>query len=140
MNVVDYPISELLRLPITGLAMAGTTGFQSPADDYQESRIDIAKELVSTIASVFCMRAQGGSMIEAGIWDGDILVCDCAHQPKSGDIVIADHHDLRVVKRLRLRGNAAELLSEAKGHAAILVDPDQGVRIVAVVIHTVHTF
>lgn len=58
MTVVEFPISELLSLPVMGRAMAGTTRFQSPADDYQEDRINLARELVTTIPSVFCMRAQ----------------------------------------------------------------------------------
>ena len=37
MNFVEFPISELLNLPITGRAMAGTTGFQSPADAIWET-------------------------------------------------------------------------------------------------------
>ena len=56
-------------------------------------------------------------MIDAGIFDGDILVCDRARNPKSGNIVIADVHDLRVVKRLKLERSKALLLSEAKGQS-----------------------
>ncbi len=140
MTLIDLPTAEFISLPVRGTVLAGTTGFQSPAEDYGETRIDLAKELVTTIASVFCMRVQGSSMTEAGIFDGDILVADRARSPKSGDIVIADTHDLRVVKRLRITKGRCVLLAEAEGHAAIKVDPDQGVRIVGVVIHTIHSF
>lgn len=138
MRAFVSPVPEFVSLPVLGVVQAGTTGFQSPADDYEQERIDLAKELITTIASVFCMRAQGSSMVEAGIYDGDIIVADRAARPVSGDIVVADVHDLRVLKRLRIAGGQTWLLSEAEGHGNIFVDPDQGVHIVGVVVHSVH--
>ncbi len=58
--------------------LVGTTGFQSPADDYEQSRIDLAKELATTIASVLYIRVEGGSTRDDGINDDDIVVCDRA--------------------------------------------------------------
>lgn len=140
MRVTELAVSGFVSLPVLGTALAGTTGFQSPADDYEQSRIDLARELVTTIASVFCSRAQGRSMEKAGIFDGDILVADRARTPKSGDIVIADIHDMRVVKRLRIIKGQCWLMPEAEAHSSIAVNPEDGVFIVGVVIHAVHTF
>jgi DNA polymerase V len=139
MQVVVLPFVEFVNLPVRGTALAGTTGFQSPADDYVESRIDLAKELVTTLASVFCVRASGGSMVKVGINDGDILVIDRARTPRSGDIVVADVHELRMVKRLRIKGGQCFLLAEADGHAPVSVDPTDGVHIVGVVKHVVRS-
>lgn len=139
MRAIELSYSEFVSLPIFGTALAGTTGFQSPADDYEQARIDLAKELVTTLASVLCMRAAGASMVKAGINDGDILVVDRARMPRSGDIVVADVHDLRVVKRLRVAKGRCFLLAEADGHAAVTVDPDAGVHIVGVVKHVVRS-
>ena len=140
MHAVELPYRQFVSLPIIGSAIAGTTGFQSPADDYEQTRIDLAKELVTTIASVLCMRAEGSSMVEAGINNGDILVVDRAPHPKSGDIVVADVHGLRVVKLLRVAKGRCYLLPEAEGYAAIAVDADEGVHIVGVVKHVVHSY
>lgn len=139
MYAVDLPNSEFVSLPVIGSAVAGTTGFQSPADDYEQSRIDLAKELVTTLANVLCMRASGGSMEKAGIQDGDILVIDRARTPKSGDVVVADVHDLRLVKRLRIIKGQCFLLAEADGHGRVAVDPEEGVQIVGVVKHVVRS-
>lgn len=138
MRIAEEWSPEFVSLPIIGTVLAGTTGFQSPADDYEQERIDLAKELVTTIASVFCMRAQGHSMTNAGIFDGDIIVADRAATPSSGDIVVADVHDMRVLKRLKITRNRIWLVSEAEGHSNIAVDPEQGVHIVGVVVHSVH--
>lgn len=140
MRATELPFTEFVNLPILGTALAGTTGFQSPADDYEQTRIDLAKELVTTLASVLCMRASGASMIKAGINDGDILVVDRARTPRSGDIVVADVHDLRMVKRLRIAKGRCYLLAEAEEHAVVAVDPEAGVHIVGVVKHVVRSF
>lgn len=139
MQAVQLPLSEIISLPVIGSAVAGTTGFQSPADDYEQCRIDLARELVTTIASVLCMRASGASMVKAGIEDGDILVVDRARTPKSGDVVVADVHDLRLVKRLRIIKGQCFLLAEADGHGRVAVDPEEGVHIVGVVKHVVRS-
>lgn len=140
MRVTQCFIPEFVSFPILGTVMCGTTGFQSPADDYEQERIDLARELVTTIASVLVARADGNSMVKAGIQHGDLLVFDRAVEPKSGDIVLADIHDMRVVKRLRIAKGRCYLVAEAEGHAAIAVDPDQGVTIVGVLKHAIHSF
>jgi SOS-response transcriptional repressor LexA len=103
MRVHELASTEFLSVAISGRVLAGTTGFQSPADDYEQGRIDLTKELVTTVASVFCMRVEGGSMVDVGIFDGDIIVADRARTPRSGDIVIADVHlEYRSARRLAI--------------------------------------
>jgi DNA polymerase V len=53
-------------------------GFPSPAEDLGAKRIDLAQILIKHPQATYFMRASGHSMIEAGIWDGDILVVDRA--------------------------------------------------------------
>jgi DNA polymerase V len=45
--------------------------------------------LIRNPAATYLYRADGWSMIGAGICDGDILVVDRSVQPRAGDIVIA---------------------------------------------------
>ena len=63
-------------------------GFASPASDYAEEDIDLAK-LLAYKPSVFYLRARNDSMIEAGIHENAILVIDKGLTPKNYDIVIA---------------------------------------------------
>jgi DNA polymerase V len=72
-------------IPFYGYVQAG---FASPAGDYAEEDIDLAK-LLAYKPSVFYLRARNDSMIEAGIHEGAILVIDKALSPKNYDIVIA---------------------------------------------------
>lgn len=48
-------------------------GFPSPAEDLGAQRIDLTKVLVTHAQATYVLRASGHSMVEAGIFDNDIL-------------------------------------------------------------------
>lgn len=63
--------------------------FSSPALDYQEKKIDLNAHLIKHPAATFFVRAAGDSMIEKGIFQGDLCIVDKSLEAKSGDIVLA---------------------------------------------------
>lgn len=65
------------------------SGFQSPAADYLEGRLDIGDKLVIDPHSTFYFQMQGGGMESFGIFDGDILIVDRSLTARHGAIVIA---------------------------------------------------
>ena len=64
-------------------------GFPSPAEDLGAQRIDLTQMLVLHPQATYFLRASGHSMIEAGIFDNDILVVDRAIKPRHNHIVVA---------------------------------------------------
>ena len=61
------------------LPLAGATikaGFASPADDFEETPLDLNREFVQNPASTFFVRVSGESMAGDGIGDGDLLIVD----------------------------------------------------------------
>src|SRR4029453_9161528 len=68
---------------------ANATGFGAAADDYMERGIDLNEQLVRNKPATFFMRVSGISMINAGIYDGDIVIVDRSIKPQNGKIVIA---------------------------------------------------
>ncbi len=64
-------------------------GFPSPAQDYLTESIDLNKDLIRHPATTFYARAVGNSMIDEGIYDGDLLVIDKGLEPAEGHIVVA---------------------------------------------------
>jgi DNA polymerase V len=76
-------------------------GLPSPADDYMDEGLDLGARLVQEPASTFAVRASGESMINAGIYDGTLLVVNRARKPKDNDIVIAVVNGDLTVKRMR---------------------------------------
>ena len=89
-----------LALPV--FASRISAGFPSPADDHIEGKLDLNRHLVPRPAATFFIRAQGESMKDAGIFDGDLLVVDRGIAPRAGDIVIAVLHGELTVKRLAM--------------------------------------
>ena len=84
-------------------------GFPSPADDHLEDTLDLNKYLIHHEESTFFVRAQGDSMLDAGIYPGDILVVDKSLDAKNGKIVIAVVDGEFTVKRLQRHQNKITL-------------------------------
>jgi DNA polymerase V len=108
----------LLELPIyLGKVSAGrTTGFASPAQDYEQERLDLNKKLVTNATATFfyTVGKSDDSMIDAGIMPEAILVVDRSITAKSGKTVIAIYDGEYVVKRLYKRNEIIELRSMNK--------------------------
>ena len=98
------------RLALPVFASRISAGFPSPADDHIEGKLDLNRHLVRRPAATFFIRAQGESMKDAGIFDGDLLVVDRGIVPRAGDIVIAVLHGELTVKRLAMT-EAGSILS-----------------------------
>jgi DNA polymerase V len=77
-------------------------GFPSPAEDYLEQSLDIARYLVKRPKTTFFMRVEGDSMTGAGINDGDLLVIDRAEAARDRSIVAARIGEEFCVKQLRI--------------------------------------
>lgn len=77
-------------------------GFPSPAQDYIERTLDLNELCIHHPAATFFVRVDGLSMIEAGIYSGDILVVDRSITPVHGHIVIACLNGEMTVKELCL--------------------------------------
>ena len=75
-------------------------GFPSPAEDLGAQRIDLTQVLITHPQATFMLRAQGHSMVEAGIFDNDILVVNRAIVPRHRHIVVAVVDGDFTVKRL----------------------------------------
>jgi len=77
-------------------------GFPSPATNFIEKGIDLNELCVKTHAATFFAIASGLSMMDAGIYEGSLLVIDRSLTAKHGDIVIASVAGDYTVKRLCL--------------------------------------
>ena len=75
-------------------------GFPSPATDYIEDDIDLNSHLITNAPATFIIRVQGKSMVNVGIYDGDLLIVDKSLNPKNFSTVIANVNEELVVKTL----------------------------------------
>jgi len=63
-------------------------GFESPAADYEEARIDLNDYVTKYPEATFFARVTGECMVGSGIFPDDLLVVDKSLTASSGDIVV----------------------------------------------------
>ncbi len=94
---------SISKLSIPLYVESVSAGFPSPAQDFVERTLDLNELCIQHPSATFFVRAQGDSMVEAGIHSGDILVVDRSLTARHGDIVIACLHGEMTVKTLELK-------------------------------------
>ena len=113
-------------------------GFPSPADDYMDRPLDLHEQLVPRPAATFFVRAQGDSMVGAGIHDGDLLVVDRSLTPVPGRVVIAALDGELTIKRLGRGPEGLRLEAENDAYPVIEIGEDTDARIWGVVTSVIH--
>jgi DNA polymerase V len=106
----DSHLTTALCVPIPFIDGSVPAGFPSPADDFAVKRHDLNELLITHPLATFMWRAAGESMIEFGIRDGDILVCNRALRAVHGHIVIAQVNGSFTIKKLFVRGDRVKLV------------------------------
>ena len=91
------------------LDMTVQCGFPSPAADYAENDLSLTDYFVRNQDATMIIEARGDSMIDAGIYEGDILMIDRSVEPRSGDIVLAYLQGDFTLKRLEIVDGVPEL-------------------------------
>jgi DNA polymerase V len=121
------------------VSTANATGFGSAADDYMERGIDLNEQLIRNKPATFFMRISGNSMINAGIFDGDIAVVDRSVKPQNGKIVIAVIDGDMLIRRYEQSMNKLRLVPETPKLSPIEVSEFSDFKIWGVVIHIIRT-
>ena len=109
---------EQLGLPLIGSVAAGSPIL---AVENVQARYALDAALFSPRAD-FLLRVRGLSMINAGIFDGDLLAVHRCAEARNGQIVVARLDEDVTVKRFRQHGPVIELIAENPDFEPIIVD------------------
>lgn len=115
-------------------------GFPSPAEQYIEQVLDLNELLIKHPAGTFFVRVAGDSMIQAGIYPGDILVVDKAEEAVEGSIVIAAVDGEFTVKYLRHTDKGVQLLAANPDYPPITFAEGSELQVFGVVTSAIHKF
>lgn len=115
-------------------------GFPSPAEDLGAQRIDLAQLLIKHSQATYFLRASGHSMVEAGIFDNDIMVVDRAVKPRHNHIVVAVVDGDFTVKHLYQRAGRIKLKSANPTYPDIVPKEGQTIEVWGVVTATIKQF
>ena len=133
-------IRTFMKLTIPYYLHKAGAGFPSPATDYIEEDIDLNVHLIKNVPATFIIRVQGKSMVNAGIYDGDLLVVDKSLKPKNFSTVIANVHDELVVKSFVKENDKQFLTSGSKKFEdRILINEEADVFVWGVVTYVIHS-
>jgi DNA polymerase V len=99
--------------------MANASGFGAAADDYMERGIDLNEQLIINKPATFFMRVSGNSMVNAGIFNDDIVIVDRSIKPKNCKIVIAILDGELLIRRYEQTINRLRLVPETNDLATI---------------------
>lgn len=116
--------TNMVSVPVIGRVAAG---FPILAEENIEDYVAVPRRIIKSEGRYFALRVQGESMINAGIFDGDLVIVRSANKGISGDIVVALVEDEVTVKRLISNGNKNYLKAENPEYPNI--DPQQEWRI-----------
>ena len=122
------------------MSQTAACGFPSPAEQYIESPLDLNKLLVKKPAATFYVKASGDSMVEAGIYPGDILVVDRSIGALNGNIVIACVNNEFTVKYLKVKNNIVSLVAANPKYPEIVFTDCMELKIFGVVTSCIHQF
>lgn len=125
-------------IPVPLMMNSVKAGFPSPAEDFIESQLDLNELLIDHPTATFFVRVDGNSMVNAGIFSGDLLIIDRAKEAIDKKIVVAIVNGEFTVKRLRKFGEKIQLVAENPHYKPIIITPGMDFEIWGVVTHVIH--
>lgn len=129
-SVKNQKIRQYNSPVAAGAYMTSSIRGDSLDDDYEE--INILELLIPSPGKMDLLAVTGDSMIDIGIFPGDLLIVERSELAKDRDIVIVSLDDEIMVKRLHIKEDKALLISENKDHQPIDII-DREYRIIGIV-------
>ncbi|MBD8695051.1 transcriptional repressor LexA [Stenotrophomonas sp. CFBP 13718] len=121
-QVADPALDDsVLRLPVLGRVAAGLPiGADIGSDDFV-----VLDRVFFSPAPDYLLKVQGDSMIDEGIFDGDLIGVHRTRDARTGQIVVARIDEEITVKLLKIGKDRIRLLPRNPDYAPIEVQPDQ---------------
>ena len=88
--------STNIKLPVLGFIPAGGPVL---SEEYINSWMEVGEDLASNNKDFFMLEVTGNSMIDAGIYEGDLVLVNMKKTPKNGDVVVALVDSANTLKR-----------------------------------------
>lgn len=136
-ELTDSPVPPFVRavnVPILGQIAAGAPIL---AEAHIEDTFPLPMDLVNDSDEVFMLRVRGDSMINAGIFDGDLVAIRQQQVAHNGEIVAAMIEEEATVKRFYKEGRQVKLVAENPAYDPIVAE---NVQILGKVILSIRQF
>lgn len=114
--------SNTIEIPIVGRVAAGTPIL---AVQNLEGTVTIDRDFLACRSDVFALRVKGDSMIEAGIFDGDLIFARQQKTADRGEIIVAQVNNEATVKYYHPNNDVVELRPANPSYRPIIVKKDK---------------
>ena len=94
-------------------------GLPDPVSDDEPDAVTLDDYLIERPSQTVLVRVKGDSMIDAGIYEGDLVVVEKRAAAQKGDIVVAIVDNQFTLKRLDIEDGAFVLKPENKAYPII---------------------
>lgn len=115
---------DVRMIPLVGTIACGMPIF---AEENIETEIPISTKIATGSEKYFFLRAQGDSMNQKGIQDGDLVLIRQTSAPENGKIIAALINDEATLKEFRVDGQNIYLIphSDNPRHKPIILDESE---------------
>ena len=113
-------------------------GYPSPITEQAKELVDINSQLIRNEIATYIFRVKGNAMIDAGIFDADVLIVDRSIEAKHDEIVLATFNNEFIVKRLYQRTGLIKLISENPIYPSLFIKERDDFAVWGVVTNSVH--
>lgn len=103
-------------VPLVGLVAAGSPLL---AEENVERYVSVPRDMLPGRGEYFALRVQGDSMVNAGIFEGDLVLVQSTNSANNGDIVVALIGNETTVKRFVVNGQERYLRPENPNYSDI---------------------
>lgn len=135
-----YPVAQLgdMRLPFFDVDIVA--GFPIPLDnDEKGQNIELLRMLCPNPEASYLIRVQGNSMIDAGIYDGDIIIVDKSNRnPSPTEVAVCELNGEYTLKRFEKRGEEGWLVPANPNYPEIRVTEEDSFSIWGTVTYIIH--
>ena len=118
-SAADSAPSNTIEIPIIGRVAAGTPIL---AVQNLEGTVTIDRDFLACRSDVFALRVKGDSMINAGIFDGDLIFARQQRSAERGEIIVAQVNNEATVKYYQPQSDHIELTPANPKYRPIIVN------------------
>jgi len=119
---MEEAVSNTIEIPIVGRVAAGTPIL---AVQNLEGTVTIDRDFLACRTDVFALRVKGDSMINAGIFDGDLIFARQQKTAERGEIIVAQIDNEATVKYYHPLADHVELRPANPRYRPIIVKNDK---------------
>lgn len=135
-----YPVAQVKDLNLPFFDVGIVAGFPIPLDNDERSQdIELLKMLCPNPEASYLIRVEGNSMIDAGIFSGDIIIVDKSNRnPSPAEVAVCELNGDYTLKRFVKRGGEGWLVPANPNYPEIKVTEDDTFSIWGTVTYIIH--